>query len=107
MRKEFVTILRAVLSDDDVPESVKELAIELMLEEIGGESIVGQITPCYQLGTGDWLPVAGYKEICKHVQDGEKIRAIKELRSVTRWGLKDSKDFIEDHWDKLAKESIT
>lgn len=32
---------------------------------------------------------------------GQKIQAIKEVRTVTGWGLKESKDAVDQRWDKF------
>ncbi len=36
-------------------------------------------------------------EGCKQLADGNKIAAIKGVREVTGWGLKESKDYVESH----------
>jgi len=33
---------------------------------------------------------------------GEKIQAVKLIRDVTGWGLKDAKEFVEAYWDLLT-----
>lgn len=39
-------------------------------------------------------------EVMKHMRDGKKIHAIKELRLITQCGLKEAKDAVED--DRVA-----
>jgi hypothetical protein len=36
-------------------------------------------------------------------KEGKKIQAIKEIREITRWGLKNAKGFVEEVWAKLDK----
>ena len=34
------------------------------------------------------------------VKDEKKIQTIKAIRNVFGWGLKDSKDYLDAHWDE-------
>ena len=44
------------------------------------------------------MPFTDVHEIAKHIRLGHKIAAIKEVRSQTGWGLKDSKDYLDKYY---------
>ena len=103
MRKEFVTILREVMNNENVSQEIKQLAVELMLEEIGGDisACYGAPTLCIQLDNELWIPESSFNSIRYHVTAREKIAAIREYRDVTGQGLRDSKDWVEAHYNEL------
>jgi len=68
-------------------------------ELLGEEGIIGYHCPW----CGAWFPCSNQKEgLLKKIQEavkgGHKIQAIKAIRLLTGWSLKDSKDFIECFW---------
>lgn len=48
------------------------------------------------------VAVSRYREIINNLATGNKIGAIKILREMTGYGLKDSKDAVEN-WDRFAR----
>ena len=45
------------------------------------------------------------EEMYKAVRAGQKIQAIKTARELSGIGLKEAKDFVEDHWDAILAGS--
>ena len=51
--------------------------------------------------------VAGDSSIADCVRHGKKIQVIKTIGEIFKWGLKESKDFADSHWDAwLAKVKV-
>lgn len=82
-------ILRAVLTDD-VTAEIKNEAFDCVL------SLNGVKMPSTGNAVVDRLTKSQYNIIADYVKEGKKIQAIKELRTISGLGLKESKDIVEN-----------
>jgi hypothetical protein len=82
----------------------------LLLEDARTSGLTSKVIKTKEGGKydsgGSWMPGNGilsvrlsttdYNDIQADISAGQKIPAIKKLRSITNWGLKESKDAVED-----------
>jgi hypothetical protein len=54
------------------------------------------------LVNGQVIPFTNVNAIAAEIRLGRKIAAIKELRSQTGWGLKESKEYIDKYTDGIV-----
>jgi ribosomal protein L7/L12 len=46
------------------------------------------------------------REAIYYIKKSQKIRAIKEIRDATNWGLKDSKDFVDTLIEYVTEDNL-
>lgn len=57
------------------------------------------------LVNGQVIPFTNVNAIAAEIRLGRKIAAIKELRSQTGWGLKESKEYIDKYTENVSYNS--
>lgn len=85
--------------DAQIRDFLRKVALSGFDYEMGSEAIdlliaLEKSNPC-MIGTFA-LPANKYAEIVKMLAEGEKIQAIKELRTITGAGLKTAKEAIDE-----------
>ena len=103
-----IAFLRKVILDPIAVSSLKAEAIDLIVElaSAGEQSVFGNTVTIYDKGnhkiygtyssTYDVITQNEYDIINDLLANKQKINAIKEIRRLTQWGLKDSKDCSEN-----------
>ena len=104
--KKAARLIKSLLINADLPQSLREEALEIYTEEIrlsvGGYSNfvwlkhpdIGE----YEIHKGD------YAELCDCAANDRKIPAIKRIRELTGLGIKNSKNLVEYFWTKMLRD---
>ena len=83
--------LKKVILDSQTPYEIREEALELYTgNDQGIKTVYGNLSGSFT------ITPASYTDIQNLILDNRKIPAIKMLREITCWGLKESKDAVED-----------
>ncbi|KKM08231.1 hypothetical protein LCGC14_1726040 [marine sediment metagenome] len=89
---ELMTFMRKVVLSTNTPKELKENALDILLKQAGA---VVDISP----GVNILKTVHAY--IMASLADGQKIRAIKQLRIATGLGLVEAKKIIDEIQTRL------
>lgn len=85
--------LRKIILNPEIETNIKSEALDLLLSDKIVDNDIDISYACQQMG----INIATYNMIQNLVKSPHsKIAAIKELRTANRWGLKESKDAVEN-----------
>ena len=88
--KSITEFVRKIVNCKTIEEA-RSFALDFLIE-----SNVTEGKRIYAGSTSYLLSFSEYGIIQALILSNEKIKAIKELRAITYWGLKDAKDAVED-----------
>jgi ribosomal protein L7/L12 len=80
------TFLKKVILDDSSTRNVKVEALEHLIQMTKSVVIIDKNTT---------IPTSNYNTIISFLAQGKKIRAIKHLREITGYGLRESKEICD------------